>query len=141
MKILIIDGMGGGIGKAVVERLRAEGHTLLAVGTNAIAAAAMHKAGADQAATGENAVLYNCKKADVIIGTLGVLLANSMQGEISPAMAAAVSASEAAKILLPVSKCNAYIVGAQEQPMAKYIEEIPGLLKKLAAEGSGGGHV
>ena len=136
MKILIIDGMGGGIGKSVVERLRQEKekYSILAIGTNAIATSVMLKAGADQSATGENAIIYNCKKVDVIIGTIGIVLANSMLGEISPAIAEAVSVSEAVKILIPTSKCNSFIAGIKDQPTAQYIDEIPGILKKLEAD-------
>ena len=133
MKILIIDGMGGGIGKSVIERLRQESleHTMIAVGTNAIATSAMLKAGAGKSATGENAIVYNCGKADVIIGTIGILLANSMLGEISPRIAQAVSESEAVKVLIPVSKCSAFIAGVRDMPTAQYIDEIPSILKRV----------
>jgi hypothetical protein len=128
--------MGGGIGRSVVERLRQEkcGHTILAIGTNAIAASAMLKAGADQSATGENAIVYNCGKADVIIGTIGIVMANSMLGEISPRIAEAVSGSEAVKVLIPVSKCNAIVAGVRDMPTAQYIDEIPRILKKMATD-------
>ena len=134
MRILIIDGMGGGIGKSIVERLRreTEEYSILAIGTNAIAASTMLKAGADQSATGENAVVYNCGRVDVIIGSIGIVFANSMLGEISPAIAEAVSSSEAVKILIPTSKCNAFVAGVKEQPTAQYIDEIPAILKKMA---------
>ena len=134
MKILVIDGMGGGIGKAIVERLGREKreHTILAIGTNAIATSAMHKAGADMAATGENAILSNCGKVDVIIGSIGIVLANSMLGEIRPPMAQAISSSEAEKILLPTSKCNVHITGLRDLPTAQYIDEIPEILSKLS---------
>lgn len=134
MRILIIDGMGGGIGKSIVERLRreTEEYSILGIGTNAIAASTMLKAGADQSATGENAVVYNCGRVDVIIGSIGIVLANSMLGEISPAIAEAVSSSEAVKILIPTSKCNAFVAGVKEQPTAQYIDEIPAILKKMA---------
>jgi hypothetical protein len=138
MKILIIDGMGGGIGKAVIECIRAASaarHHILAIGTNAIAAAAMHKAGADQAATGENAVVFNCGRADIIIGTIGIVLANAMLGEISPRMAEAVSSSDAVKILIPSSKYNAMIIGVKDQPTAQSINEIPAILQSLEGKG------
>ena len=133
MKILVIDGMGGGIGKAIVERLGREkhGHSILALGTNAIAASTMLKAGADQSATGENAVVYNCPRVDVIIGSIGIVLANSMLGEITPRIAEAVSSCDAEKILIPTSKCNAHITGLRELPTAQYIDEIPEILKKI----------
>ena len=133
MKILVIDGMGGGIGKSVIERLKQEtdGYSLLAIGTNAIATSSMLKAGADQSATGENAIVYNCNRVDVIIGTIGIVLANSMLGEISPVIAKAVSTSEAKKIFIPTSRCNAFVTGVKDQSTAQYIEEIPHILKKL----------
>ena len=133
MRIMVIDGMGGGIGKAVVERLRREKqeYSILVVGTNAIATTAMHKAGADQAATGENAVIYSSSRVDVIIGSIGIVLANSMLGEITPCIANAVSSSEAMKILIPTSKCNVNIIGLRELPTAQYIDEIPGILKRM----------
>jgi hypothetical protein len=140
MHILIIDGMGGGIGKAVIERIKAatsDKHHLLAIGTNAIATAAMHKAGATQAATGENAVIYNCGRVDLIIGTIGIVLANAMLGEISPKMAEAVSSSDAMKILIPTAKCNAMILGLKDQPTAQYIDEIPLILERLEEKKNG----
>ena len=132
MKILVIDGMGGGIGKAVVERLSREEqeYSILAVGTNAIATSAMHKAGAEQVASGENAVIYNCGRADVIIGSIGIVLANSMLGEITPRIAEAISSSEAVKILIPSSKCNAHITGLRDLTTSQYIDEIPEILKR-----------
>jgi len=131
MKILIIDGMGGGIGKAVVEHLKKElpDTEITAVGTNGLATAAMLKAGATYGATGENAVIYNCTKADYIIGGMGIIIANSMYGEISPQMAEAVSSSTAHKILIPIEKCSATVLGLTEKPIQAYISEIPKLLK------------
>ena len=135
MKILIIDGMGGGIGKSIVECLRREKLecSILAVGTNAIAASTMLKAGADQSATGENALVYNCGRVDVIIGTIGIVLANSMLGEITPRIAEAVSSSEAVKILIPSSKCNTFITGNKEMATAQHIDEIPDILRNIKA--------
>ena len=133
MKILVIDGMGGGIGKAVVERLSREEqkYSILAVGTNAIATSAMLKAGAAQAASGESAVVYNCGRVDVIIGSIGIVLANSMLGEITPRIAEAISSSDAVKILIPTSKSNAVIAGLRELPTAQYIDEIPEILRTI----------
>jgi hypothetical protein len=126
MNILVIDGMGGGIGKAVIEHLKralpqAE---IAAAGTNSRATSAMLKAGADYGATGENAVVYNCAKADCVIGVMGIVVANSMHGEISPAMAQAVSSSPGHKILIPTDKCNVTVLGAAELPLQALIEEI-----------------
>jgi len=130
MNILVIDGMGGGIGKAVIESIRKEfaGAEVTAVGTNSIATSAMLKSGANYGATGENAVVYNCAKADYIIGVIGIVFANSMYGEISPKMAEAVSASPAHKILIPIDKCNVTVAGVAEKPIQVCIGEI---IKKL----------
>ena len=126
MKILIIDGQGGGIGKAVIESLKRELNDIeiIAVGTNSLATSSMLKAGATYAATGENAVIYNAKYADIILGSIGISFANSMHGEISPKMAQAVCESAAHKILIPVSKCNVSVLGVVERPIAQYLIEL-----------------
>ena len=131
MNILIIDGMGGGIGKSIIEQIKSKlaDTVITAVGTNSIATSAMLKAGADYGATGENAVVFNCTKADLIIGVTGIVFANAMHGEISPKMAEAVSSSPAHKILLPVDKCNVTIVGIDNKPIQAYINEITAILK------------
>ncbi|MBQ1299830.1 MAG: DUF3842 family protein [Erysipelotrichaceae bacterium] len=125
MKILVIDGQGGKMGKAIVEQLVKAGHKddVIAVGTNAVATAAMIKAGV-AGATGENPVKVNAAKADYIIGPMGIIAANSLLGEITPAMALAVSESGARKLLIPVSKCNIQIMGTVDKPMNDYIMEI-----------------
>lgn len=126
MDVLVIDGMGGGIGRAVIEQIKKElsDVEIIAVGTNALATAAMLKAGADYGATGENAVVYNCTKVDYIIGPMGIIFANSMHGEISPKIAEAVGASPAHKILVPIDKCNVTVLGVSEKPLQAYISEI-----------------
>ena len=126
MNVVIIDGMGGGIGKAIIEHIRSElgDVKITAVGTNSIATSAMIKAGANNGATGENAVIYNCAKADYIIGAIGIMFANAMHGEISPQMASAISSSPALKILLPTGKCNVTILGTSDKPIQSYINEI-----------------
>ena len=123
--------MGGGIGKSIIEHIKSEftDAVITAVGTNSIATSAMLKAGADYGATGENAVVFNCTKADFIIGVTGIVFANAMHGEISPKMAEAVSSSSAHKILLPVDKCNVTIVGIDNKPIQVYINEITAILK------------
>ena len=131
MKIVIMDGMGGGIGKAVIEHIKNGFNDIeiIAVGTNSIATSAMIKAGADYGATGENAVVFNCAKADFIIGVIGIIFANSMHGEISPKMAEAVSSSPAHKILLPIDKCSVTVLGAADKPVQAYISEITAKIK------------
>ena len=124
MKILVIDGQGGGVGKALVEALkkRMPDQPILALGANAMATAGMLKAGADQGATGESAITYNCRDADLILGPIGVVLAYSMLGEISPAIAQAVGESKAARILIPIGKCRTKIAGLGEITLASAIE-------------------
>jgi hypothetical protein len=125
MKVLVIDGQGGGMGKSLVAALkqRKPELTVTALGTNATATSAMLRAGADAGATGENAICYQCSKADVIVGVIGILHANALLGEISPAIAAAVSMSEAQKVLLPLDRCGLRVVGVPKQPMEDLIAE------------------
>lgn len=123
MKLLVIDGQGGRIGRAIVEQLRRHGCgcEIVAVGTNTAATEAMLKAGADNGATGENPVVVNARAADVIAGPIGILAADSLLGEITPKMALAVSASRAKKILVPNSRCNILIAGTPELPFSDAI--------------------
>lgn len=123
-KIVIIDGQGGKIGALLTSRLKREAgpYELYALGTNSIATAAMLKAGANLGATGENPVVVNCRDADVIVGPIGIIAADSLLGEITPAMAVAVGQSRAQKVLLPINRCNNYIVGVQDLPIPELIE-------------------
>jgi len=126
MRIAVIDGQGGGVGRALVAELRArlpQEHTILALGTNALATAAMLKAGANEGATGENAVVFNANRADVIAGPIGIVLANSMLGELTPEMARSVAESPAQKVLIPMERCQAHVVGAASQPMQLSVEQ------------------
>ncbi len=124
MNILVIDGQGGRVGKLLVEQLRQSLPTahITAVGTNVVATTAMLKAGADQGATGENPVLANCREADVIVGPIGIIMADSLLGEITPAMAHAVSGCSAPKVLVPVNRCKHTIVGLQNLTLSEYIQ-------------------
>ncbi len=123
--VLVIDGQGGRIGCLIIEGIKAAGAAvrLYAVGTNSIATAAMMKAGADRGATGENAVIVNCRSADVIIGPLGIVVADALMGEISPAMAAAVGRSAAEKLLIPINMCNNVVVGVAEQSVKELVAQ------------------
>lgn len=123
MKITVIDGQGGRIGKTVIEQIKAKHKNLeiYAIGTNTAATAAMLKAGADFGATGENAVLVNAADADIVIGPVGIVFANALLGEITPAIANAVGTSRAFKILIPVNRCNHFIAGCAENPLGEYI--------------------
>ncbi|MDD3902984.1 MAG: DUF3842 family protein [Sphaerochaeta sp.] len=124
LKLVIIDGQGGSLGKALVEAIKKSNPALaiLAIGTNSMAASAMLRSGADAIATGENPVVVASRDADIIIGPLGIIAADSLHGEITPNMALAVSQSLAHKILIPISKCNVSIVGKQELPLGEMIQ-------------------
>ena len=117
----------------LVEKLKAANKTteLFAIGTNSIATATMMKAGANHGATGENPVVVNSRDADVIVGPLGILAADALMGEITPAMAVAVGQSSAMKVLLPVNKCNHFVVGVEEKPFQEMIEMAVEHIQKL----------
>lgn len=126
MKTLVIDAQGGGIGKQVIAAIKRDMPQIeiTAVGTNSIATSAMLKAGADHAATGENAVIVNCRHADVIIGPIGIVIADALYGEITPAMALAVGQSDAKRLLIPVNHCSNIIVGVSDLSIGRLITEI-----------------
>ncbi len=126
MRILIIDGQGGRIGRALIEGIKKElGDTaeITAVGTNSIATQGMIRAGADFAATGENAVVVACRKADVIAGPIGIVLADALLGEVTEKMAAAVAKSDARRILIPFQGCNTTVVGSSSLPLSELIQK------------------
>lgn len=135
MKVVIIDGQGGRLGQLLTEEVKkaCPGIDLLAIGTNSIAAAAMLKAGAQHCAMGENPVVVACRDADVIIGPIGILAADSMYGEVTPAMATAIGQSSAIKLLVPlnVSRCNNRVVGVKDLSMAELVKETAEQLKQL----------
>ena len=126
MNILVIDAQGGGIGRQVITAVRKAYPKVwvTAVGTNSIATAAMLKAGANEAATGENAVVVCCRKADVIIGPVGIVIADALLGEITPAMSAAIGQSNAKKLLIPVNHCNNIVVGVADLSMQKLVDAV-----------------
>ncbi|MBR2929322.1 MAG: DUF3842 family protein [Oscillospiraceae bacterium] len=130
-QVVVIDGKSGRTGQLFIERVKAAQLPceLLAIGTNAIATSAMLKAGADAGATGENPVVVACRKADVIVGPIGILAADSLMGEVTPAMAVAVGQSEATKLLLPVSHCKNVVVGTQTLTLSKLMDEAVELLR------------
>ena len=115
MKILVVDGQGGSIGRQIIEQMKSfpQEVDLVAVGTNSIATAAMLKAGPCRGATGENAVIVNARDADYIVGPIGILAADSLLGELTPAMATAIGQSPAQKILIPTGRCSNFVVGVQ----------------------------
>lgn len=116
MTVLVIDAQGGGIGKQLVAAIKKDipAARIIAVGTNSAATTAMLKAGADEAATGENSVIVACRKADIIVGPVGIVIADSLLGEVTPKMALAVSQSSARRILIPFNHCDNIIVGIRD---------------------------
>jgi hypothetical protein len=127
VRVCVIDGQGGGIGGVIIRRLKEEyGESLevLALGTNAIATAQMMKAHANRGATGENAIIWTIRQADVIIGPIGIVLAHAMMGEVTPAVAAAVASCPARKFLLPLTQENVEVVGVAHEPLPHLVDEI-----------------
>ena len=133
MNIVVIDGQGGRMGCQVIEAIRTQklDVSLTAVGTNALATAAMLKAGASRGATGENPVVVACRDADVVIGPIGILAADSLLGEVTEKMAVAVGRSQATKLLLPVNQCRNIVVGTQQLTMAQIAQEAAAQVKVL----------
>ena len=133
MKVVVIDGQSGRMGQLFIERAKSASLPcqIMAVGTNAIATSAMLKAGADNGATGENPVLVACRTADIIVGPIGILAADSLMGEISPAMAVAVGQSPARKLLLPVNQCNNIVASVPNLSLGKLMDEAVELLKSM----------
>lgn len=133
MKILVIDAQGGGIGKQLVSAIKDNfvKATVTAVGTNTIATSAMLKAGADNAATGENAVIVNTRKADIIVGPIGIVIADALLGEITPAMAKAIAQSDAKRILIPINHCDNIVVGVENLNIGKLIQDVIKELKNI----------
>ena len=134
MNVTIIDGHGGLIGAQLVKEIKSEFESavITAVGTNSFATSAMLKAGAHFAATGENPVVVACKKSDVIIGPIGIVIADSLCGEITPKMALAVGQSSAARILIPMNKCENMVAGITEISTSALIADVIEKLKKLS---------
>jgi len=137
VRIAIVDGQGGGIGKHITEKLRRElpeGAEILALGTNALATAVMLRAGANEGASGENAVVLNAGRVDLIAGPISIVVPNSMLGELTPKMAEAIAQSAAAKILLPLIPGRTTIVGLKSEPLPHLIDELVRKVKELWAD-------
>ncbi|MBR2183790.1 MAG: DUF3842 family protein [Acidaminococcaceae bacterium] len=134
MRILVIDGQGGGIGRSLVELLvkNFPDAEVGATGTNSVATETMLKGGPSFAATGENAIMFNAAEADVIVGPAGIIMANALHGEISPAIAMAVSSSKAKVVLIPMNHCRAYIAGVEEKKIADYLQDAVDIIRKIA---------
>lgn len=124
MNVAVVDGQGGGIGRAIVEKVRKAFPDLeiTALGTNSAATSQMLKAGATEGATGENAIVHNMKHVDVVMGVIGILNANAMMGELTPAMAAAIGGSHTYKILLPVNRCHIHVVSVKDISIGEHID-------------------
>ena len=132
MNILVMDAQGGGIGKQVVTavRTRFPDVTITAVGTNAAATTVMLRAGADEGATGENAAVVCCRRADVIIGPVGIVIADALLGEVTPRMAVAVGQSAAKRILIPVNHCANFIAGVADMSVGRLVDSVVAELEK-----------
>ncbi|MCH5250430.1 MAG: DUF3842 family protein [Lachnospiraceae bacterium] len=132
MTILVIDAQGGGIGRQLVTAIKQNisAATVIAVGTNSVATTAMLKAGADEAATGENSVIVCCRRADIIVGPIGIVIADSLLGEVTPKMATAVAQSNAKRILIPFNHCDNVIVGIPDFNISSLIQNVIDEIKK-----------
>ena len=133
MRIAVIDGQGGGMGKVIIEKMRKEFRDqidILALGTNALATSAMLKAGANEGATGENAILYNSQEVDFIVGSMSIIMANAMLGELTPKMAENITNSKARKLLIPIYRGNVDIIGLQTEPLPHLVDALILQIKK-----------
>ena len=134
VKIMVVDGHGGGIGSVIISGIRKEiGNeiTVYALGTNSIATSKMMKAGANRGGTGESAIVYTSKKVDIIVGPISIIMPYSMMGEVTPNMANAICTSEAIKILLPLTQENVRIVGNLDEPLPHQVEEAVRIIKEV----------
>ena len=136
MNIMVIDGQGGRMGKSIVEQMKKNfpEDEIIAIGTNSIATAAMLKAGADAGATGENPAIVGSRTADLIIGPMGIVIADSLMGEITPRMAVAIGQSGAKKLLLPLHRCQHYVVGCRDLPVGEYVMMAVEEVRKIKEE-------
>jgi hypothetical protein len=135
MRIAVIDGQGGGVGRSIIDRVRTQfggSVSILALGTNAVATNLMLKAGADEGASGENAIIVNAPKVDAIVGCVAILSADSMLGEITSSMAAAIGSSPAMKILIPLNRCGIEVVGLRGASLSDCIEDAIETLKRFS---------
>ena len=134
MKVAVVDGQGGGIGKYITEKLRknfSEKIEIFAFGTNALATSAMLKAGADQGATGENAIVQNMSEMDIIAGAIGIVVAHAMLGEVTSKMAKAIGKSKAIKLLLPINRCGITVIGVEEDSLPHLVDALIIKIKEI----------
>lgn len=135
MKIAVVDGQGGGIGRLIVEKLRQEigsACQIIGLGTNSIATSMMLKAGANEGASGESAVVYSIGKVDVIAGSVAIIAANSYSGELTPRMSEAIASTEAVKVLIPLNRCGIQISGASDDPLPVQVDYLVSQVKRLS---------
>jgi len=140
MVVAVIDGQGGGVGKSIVEKLKVAmpDIKILALGTNSAATGQMLRAGADEGATGENAIVYNMKHVDIVCGVVAILSANAMMGELSPKMAEAIGASDARKVLIPLNRCHINIVSIdQTLNLSQHIDNAVNTIKNIINDNKG----
>lgn len=140
MRIAVVDGQGGGIGRIIVEKLRQELNqkcSIIGLGTNAVATSVMLKAGANEGVSGENAVAFCASRVDVIVGSVAIIAANSFSGELSPRMAEALASSTASKVLLPLNRCGIEIAGAIDEPLPIQVDQLVARVKDLYNRYSG----
>ncbi|MCQ4638235.1 DUF3842 family protein [Anaerovorax odorimutans] len=136
MVIAVVDGQGGGIGRAIVEKIKAampEVH-VIGLGTNSVATGQMLRAGADDGATGENAIVHNMQHVDIVVGVIGILNANSMMGELTPTMASAIGGSHTYKVLLPINRCHIHVVSVEDIPLGRHIDNAVSAIQNFIAE-------
>ncbi len=135
MKIAVVDGQGGGIGRVITEQLRRAlppETEIIALGTNAVATSLMLRAGANEGASGENAIVQNIENVDFVVGPIGIVLAHAMRGELTPKMAEAIAKSKARKILLPLTSTQVEVVGVEPEPLPHLVEKLVARLKEFA---------
>ncbi len=137
MRLMIMDGQGGGIGATIIKGLRESvGHDLeiLALGTNSVATSRMMKAGANRGGTGENAIVRTSREVDVIVGPLAIIMANAMMGEVTPRMAEAVSSSRAQKVLIPLTQEKVRLVGISAEPLPHLVSQVIGIIEEMGKD-------
>jgi hypothetical protein len=136
MKIMVVDGQGGGIGAAIIKGIRdslGNDIEIMALGTNSIATSRMMRSGANKGGTGENAITITSQRVDIIVGPLSIIMANSMMGEVTPAMAAAISSSEAEKMLIPLTQERVRVMGSSNEPLPHLVKKVVYEIKEINA--------
>ena len=133
MKIVVIDGQGGNIGKQLVKSIKDNFKDVYirAIGTNSTATANMLKGGADEAATGENAVIVGCEVADIVVGPIGIIIPNALLGEVTEKMASAISKAKAEKVLIPLNKCDVLIAGIQNRSTGELLQDAISMINDI----------